>query len=177
MEGGTDQSMCPTEREEYKFYETSNYTKCFAFFKDSEMTWSDAQKQCQNAALPKTGGELASVPDKATNDFLETALIEYGIKKILWTGGMMNESKNAWMWSGEMSPLNFSNWDPHDLDFSFVDTTKTPSVNLKKEKIGFGVDGKWRSLPSVYNHPFICQWTFKGIFMYKNFYQKGQYFH
>ena len=117
MEGGTDQSMCPTEREEYKFYETSSYTKCFA--------------------LPKTGGELASVPDKATNDFLETALIEYEIKKILWTGGMMNESKNAWMWSGEMSPLNFSNWDPHDLDFSFVDTTKTPSVNLKKEKIGF----------------------------------------
>ena len=39
------------------------------------MTWSDAQEQCQNAVLPKAGGELASVPDKATNDFLEKALI------------------------------------------------------------------------------------------------------
>ena len=154
MKGGTDQSMCPTEREEYRFYETSNYTKCFAFFKDSKMTWSDAQKQCKNVALPKAGGELASIPDKATNDFLEKTLIEYGIKKILWTVGLKNESKNAWMWSGEMSQLNYSNWDPHDLDFGFAD---------KKEKLGFGVDGQWRSLPSNFTYPFICQWTFNGI--------------
>ncbi len=77
---------------------------------DLQMTWSDAQKNCQNATLPKTGGELASVPDKATNDFLETALIENGIKNLYWTGGMKNES--TWMCSDQMSSWNFSNWEP-----------------------------------------------------------------
>ena len=152
MEGGMDQWMCPTERGEYKFYETSNYTKCFRFFKNSQMTWSNAQNNCQLDALLETGGELASVPDKATNDFLETALIEYGIKKIFWTGGMKNES--TWKWSDEMSSWNFSNWDPHDLDFTFV--------SGEKERVGIRIDGKWRSLPPEFEYPYICQWTFQS---------------
>ena len=170
MEGGLDQWMCPTGREEYKFYETSSYTKCFAFLKDSKVIWSEAHKYCQNSTLSKTGGllpgtnekgELVSVPDKATNDFLESALVKYGIKQIFWTGGAKN-SKDVWMWDGSMQPVNYSNWDPHDEDFSIVDTSKTPVVNLIRDKIGFGVDGQWRSRPSSYNEPFICQWTFQS---------------
>ena len=171
MEGGMDQWMCPTEREEYKFYETTNYTKCFSFLKDFMVTWTEANKYCQNSTLAKIGevlpgafdvnGELVSVPDKATNDFLKSALIEYGIKKIFWTSGAKN-SKDIWMWGGSMQPVNFSNWDPHDQYIRLVDTSKTPVVDLKRDKLGFGVDGQWRSLPSSYNKPFICQWTFQS---------------
>ena len=177
MEGGIDQWMCPTDREEYKFYETLNYTKCFAFIKDSGLNWSDAQKYCRNSTLPATGGllsgaydkgELVSVPDQATNNFIESVLVGFGIKKLFWTGGMMNDSNEAWMWSDEMShtPWNYSNWDPHDKEFSFVDKSKTPHGVLKKTKLGFRVDGKWNSLPSQFSHPFICQWTYQSITKY-----------
>ena len=171
-----DQWLCHTD-----FYEgatllyTQNCTKCFSFLKDSPKNWTEAQNFCNKDKVKTvlkgwshflTQGELATVPDEATNMFLKSAITEFKYEKTFWIGGMKNESNdaNAWSWSDDKTSWNYTNWDPHDLDFSLVDTSKTPIEYYQKDRIGYRVDGKWNSLPSSFDYPFICQWTYQGLF-------------
>ena len=58
---------------------------------NSSLSWAEARRTCQ-AAAPQ-GGDLASAPDEATNDFLARLTSDH-----VWLGGRRSEA-GAWAWS------------------------------------------------------------------------------
>ena len=60
-----------------------------------------------------SGGELASVPDKDTNDFLSYAEVTGGRRS--WIGGQKVDGE--WTWS-DGTPWDFENWLPGQPDNS-----------------------------------------------------------
>ena len=72
-----------------------------------EKTWDEARRFCQTNAQD---GDLASVPDKATNDFLTTLTTEYS-----WIGATDEGSEGTWRWS-DGTPWGYENWSPNNPD-------------------------------------------------------------
>ena len=66
---------------------------CYKHFSDLK-TWEDARRFCQEN-VPYNVGDLASVSDARTNDFLKTLIQD----SYAWIGGFLNESSSTWMWS------------------------------------------------------------------------------
>ena len=67
------------------------------------MSWTEARTQCQTIA--PYNGDLASVPDQATNDFLTTLTTE-----VAWLGGNDLESEGVWIWT-DGTPWSFESWN------------------------------------------------------------------
>ena len=68
------------------------------------MTWEEARQSCKDQ-----GGELASIEDPNTNNFLKKLTANRA-----WIGGhLVNEEENIWGWTDSTS-WNFDNW--YDLD-------------------------------------------------------------
>ena len=61
------------------------------------LSWDDARAYCQEN-VPYNIGDLASIPDAGTNDFLQTLIQD----AYIWVGGLRNDSTNStstWTWS------------------------------------------------------------------------------
>ena len=83
---------------------------CFKYF-STPMAWEDARSFCQDSS-PHSGGDLASVPDDDTNNFLFTIIQNADV----WIGGYRNENQD-WVWS-DGTPWEYESWhedQPNDL--------------------------------------------------------------
>ena len=76
---------------------------CYKHFSDLK-TWEDARRFCQEN-VPYNVGDLASVSDAGTNDFLKTLIQD----SYAWIGGFLNESSSTWMWS-DGTTWQYNNW-------------------------------------------------------------------
>ena len=75
----------------------SHGSHCYKFV-DEKISWTQAEAKCSSE-----GGNLASVPDEATNNFLVSIA-----PKRAFIGGY-KKSDNTWAWS-DGSPWSFSKW-------------------------------------------------------------------
>ena len=110
--------------------------KCYKRFDRKE--WPEALRHCRKEA---TGGNLASIPDSKTEEFLK------GLSKYFWTGGKRNGSLSAWWWT-DGSPWSFTNWN-----------IGHPEAHNKKHwAFHRGDKEKWEARPFTEKQPFICQY-------------------
>ena len=85
----------------YQFYGS----QCYKFVSE-RISWTDAE-----AACIAEGGNLASIPDQETNDFL-TSLTEI----YAWVGGRRLEAgQNVWGWT-DGTEWSYTNWGPGQPD-------------------------------------------------------------
>ena len=75
---------------------------CFKYF-PLLMSWEDARSYCQEN-VPYNIGDLVSIPDAATNDFLQTLIQD----AYIWTGGFL-DANSSWVWS-DGTPWDYTNW-------------------------------------------------------------------
>ena len=68
---------------------------CYKYF-ESPLTWEESRRFCQEN-VPYNIGDLASVPDAGTNDFLLTLLQG----SYAWIGGFLNQNSSSFAWSDE----------------------------------------------------------------------------
>ena len=104
------------------------------------MTWKEARRTCQANAPGE--GDLASIHDQATNDFLHTLTTEYS-----FIGGTDEGSEGVWRWS-DGTPWDYENWSRGQPD-----NLKGSQHYLLMFSTGKWDDG-WDGA-----HPFICQLT------------------
>ena len=71
--------------------------KCYKDF-DEALTWDAARASCQ----AQINGDLASVPDEATNEFLKDKFTQG------WIGGHL-DSNGDWAWS-DGTPWGYTSW-------------------------------------------------------------------
>ena len=90
--------MCENDWESY-----SPTGGCYKHFSDLK-SWEDARRFCQEN-VPYNVGDLASVSDAGTNDFLKTLIRD----SYAWIGGFLNESSSTWMWS-DGTTWQYENW-------------------------------------------------------------------
>lgn len=68
------------------------------------MTWDNARTFC-NENAPYNVGELTSIPDAATNDFLHTLIKD----KDVWVGGYYDNITSGWQWT-DGTPWQYNSW-------------------------------------------------------------------
>ena len=66
----------------------------------------EARASCQANTPAPYNGDLASVPDQATNDFLTTLTTD-----LVWIGGNDIDTEGTWVWS-DGTPWNYDSWRP-----------------------------------------------------------------
>ena len=76
---------------------------CYKHYTAWKLYWDQARTFCQSSG---PGGDLASVPDLATNLFLASLTGSYA-----WIGATAGGSEGGWRWS-DGSPWTFTNWAP-----------------------------------------------------------------
>ena len=119
--------------------------KCYQFF-DESPTWQEARKKCISE-----GGDLASVPDQKTNDFL----LSISPKGSLIGGYMKTDSLDSWTWT-DGTTWTFTNWlpgEPWNKDEKWLWLTGLNEP--KKDR-----QGKWNNGYSSWTsgtYGFICQ--------------------
>ena len=114
---------------------------CYKFY-DSHDTWAAARKKCQTAADDKHG-DLASVPDNKTNQFIRSLA-----KKRSMLGGLIDEDNN-WSWA-DGTFWKYEQW-----------AVKQPSGGEEKYLELFDPEsGDWNDVAAEYDHPhgYICQY-------------------
>ena len=105
------------------------------------MNWTDARAFCQ--ATAPYNGDLASVPDQATNDFLTTLTTE----RVL-IGGSDFASEGNWVWS-DGTLWDYESWSPGN-----------PSNGWGVEhylEINYKGNGLWNDLMGNSTSGFICK--------------------
>ena len=75
---------------------------CYKYF-PRLLNWDDARAYCQEN-VPYNVGDLASIPDAGTNDFLQTLIQD----AYIWVGGLRDES-SSWIWSNG-TPWGYTSW-------------------------------------------------------------------
>ena len=78
--------------------------QCYKFV-DKSPTWDEALNECQSTG--GNGGTLASITNKATNDFFLTIATKYSM-----VGGHQL-TDGTWTWT-DGSPWSFTNWAPRE---------------------------------------------------------------
>ena len=114
---------------------------CYKFY-DSHDTWAAARKKCQTAADNKHG-DLASVPDNKTNQFIRSLA-----KKRSMLGGLIDDDNN-WSWA-DGTFWKYEQW-----------AVKQPSGGEEKYLELFDPEsGDWNDVAAEYDHPhgYICQY-------------------
>ena len=114
--------------------------KCYKVFNE-KLNWTEARYFCENV-----GGELASVSDERTNQFLSNLT-----PNLAWIGGYYKvdetcETCSGWSWSHGF-PWTYDNWldmNPYHSDAKF-------SI------FNYRIPGKWHPEPESIKAPFICQ--------------------
>ena len=79
-----------------------NTARCYKHFPESIM-WVEARNFC--LSLPNIG-DLVSIPDQATNEFLTTLSTD-----ISYIGASDAETEGTWKWT-DGTPWSFENWGP-----------------------------------------------------------------
>ena len=70
----------------FYFQETG---KCYVYFKTEKVSWDDARVQC----MKKKNGDLATIADQATQDFVKTS---FALSTYSWIGGVKRSGKWTW---------------------------------------------------------------------------------
>ena len=106
------------------------------------MTWDNARTFC-NENAPYNVGELTSIPDAATNDFLHTLIKD----KDVWVGGYYDNITSGWQWT-DGTPWQLGNWD-----------TDQPSNEGDKDHLAINLkSAKWWDMKITAKLHFICQY-------------------
>ena len=106
--------------------------KCYKDF-DEALTWDAARASCQ----AQINGDLASVPDEATNEFLKDKFTQG------WIGGHL-DSNGDWAWS-DGTPWGYTSWSSGNPSR----TDGTGAIRLKN--VG------WDDLNPEFLRKYICQ--------------------
>ena len=103
-------------------------------YTDRAYPWTEARDFCV-----ENGGDLASIPDQETNDFLFSI-----ISSRAFIGGILDSSSGAWTWS-DGTLFSFTKWKSNQ-----------PSGDGPVQEMF--EDGTWNDLPtSGYPRPALCQ--------------------
>ena len=108
------------------------------------MTWAEARSFCQTDAPGE--GDLASIHDKATNDFLTTLTTEYSL-----IGGTDEGSEGVWRWS-DGSSWDYENW--HSGEPNNAGGGQQVALKVAQK---YTDTGTWDDGYDYRNYPFICQ--------------------
>ena len=117
-----------------------NNAHCYKHFSATK-TWINARSYCRS--LAQTNGDLVSIPDQATNQFLTTLSTDNS-----WTGASDAASEGSWTWS-DGTPWGYESWlqgEPNnsgDQDYGTINH--------------YGA-GLWDDLQGTYHKPFFCQY-------------------
>merc|ERR1712242_451640 len=125
--------------------------KCYKYVGENK-NWQDGQKYCI-ARAPNPFGDLATAPDKKTNEFISSVNKNRG-----WIGGFKNP---GWTWS-DGSEWGFTSWAKGQPDNAGKDGEDKLEINWG-EGPGRGV-GTWNDGPNR-NNPFFCQYPLKGCYL------------
>ena len=118
---------------------------CYKHF-PTWLPWDEARRFCQEN-VPYNVGDLASVPDAGTNDFLKTLVQD----AYVWVGGFLENS--TWHWS-DGTPWGYTHWfegQPNNKD------------GLQTH-VAFNVDkttGQWNDANKEDEKSFVCHYKGK----------------
>ena len=118
-----------------------NTGRCYKHF-PVPRTWVDARFLC--LVVAQTNGDLASIPDQATNVFLTTLSTDNS-----YIGASDAETEGTWKWS-DGTPWSFENWGPGEPN-NYGGPQMYLAINYK------GV-GLWDDESEFYPRPFFCQY-------------------
>ena len=76
--------------------------RCYKHFSEEKL-WPDARDFCAREA-PGGGGDLVSIPDQATNDFITSLSSDTA-----WIGASDEGSEDVWKWS-DGTPWSYESW-------------------------------------------------------------------
>ena len=117
---------------------------CYKFF-DLLLTWEDARAYCQEN-VPYNVGDLATIPDAGTNDFLQNLIQDANI----WIGAFLN---TTWTWS-DGTPFEYINWHENEPN----------NGGGIQTHVAFNVDssGQWDDEYKGNEKTFICHYKGKN---------------
>ena len=129
---------------------------CYKHFPNGK-SWKRARCSCKSSA-PNNDGDLASVPNQETNDFLSK--ISMGK---FWIGGYRNNF-NVWSWS-DGTPWTFDSWYKGQPDDHGGREDYLSFVDWKGKK------GKWNDYPCDVKMGrenglgYMCHYPIKGTYL------------
>ena len=103
--------------------------------------WPDAQMYCKEQGL---NGDLASIPNRETQKFLESFLTKTMIQNGLWIGGKKNPS-GEWSWT-DGNIWSYKNWG-----------SSWPRSDEDLNVLRFHPDYKWCDYTDKDFSYFLCQ--------------------
>ena len=118
---------------------------CYRHYTAWKLYWEQARTFCQSSG---PGGDLASVPDLATNRFLAALAPSYA-----WIGATDGGPEGDWRWS-DGSPWTFTNWSP----------SRVPGPGRGVRRQHYGAIN-WLS-PGVWNQGDTARWQQNFICQY-----------
>ena len=114
---------------------------CYRYM-DTKLSWNDAMKSCQSFN-GINNGNLASIPDEATNNFLK----RFGATKPKWIGGHYFNTGGEWKWS-DGTPWSYTNWG-----------SNFPKNTERKYHLSMFSGGRWGNhYESLEPLAYICQY-------------------
>ena len=116
-----------------------NTDRCYKHFPESR-TWVDARSFCLSVA--QTNGDLASIPDQATNDFLTTLSTDKS-----YIGASDAETEGTWRWA-DGTTWGYESWkegEPNNIN------------NQDYGTINHRGAGLWDDESETVSFPFFCQ--------------------
>ena len=115
--------------------------KCYRKYSNGK-NWTEARSACQEE---EENGDLASIPNQATNDFMLSLFQNHNAKK--WIGGYDYDEDGVWKWT-DGTPWQFRNWD-----------TDQPSNEGDKDHLAINLkSAKWLDMKITAKLHFICQY-------------------
>ena len=115
---------------------------CYKYFPHL-LSWDDARAYCQDN-VPYNVGDLASIPDAGTNDFLRTLVHDAHI----WVGGLRDE-RSSWIWS-DGTPWGYSFW--------FEGQPNNGGGVQSNVAFNFYSSGKWNDEHKNIRNGFVCSY-------------------
>ena len=136
---------------------SSHTNKCYKHFSSPQLPWDEARASCMSITSASSGsnaattastavpsesnGDLASIPDEATNEFMKQQFA----KDKGWIGGHLDSDGN-WAWS-DGTPWSYTAWGEGSPD--------NPIGNIPvtlKEKSGL-----WSDVKQKFVRSYFCQ--------------------
>ena len=129
------------------------HTGLFYRYFESPQRWTDALCSCQASAPPGYTGNLASVLDNTTNNFV-TNLIG---PNVAWLGGFQNSSRadEPWRWS-DGSAWDYENWAEGEPNNQLWNNVREDYLEIWGEQ-----KGQWNDCNNECaraNSGYVCQY-------------------
>ena len=132
-EGQTDTCACSPG---WSYF--PNTGRCYKHFPESRI-WVNARSFC--LTVVQTNGDLASIPDQATNEFLTTLSTDKS-----YIGASDAETEGTWKWT-DGTPWSFENWGPGQ-----------PSGPQNFATVNYNGVGLWDDEYENVPRPYFCQY-------------------